>query len=1323
MINDNSLKDNRNSSKETKILKKGGQIMNKNLFKKVICFVIALMMVMPGLPGGLAMAEEGDEIIWDDPGAINLVKGAQKVEGFDSRWKVDLKVEGKNIEKTSDIVLVIDRSGSMKNDDRMLAAKTAAKLFINTLLSDSEDKSTRIALVSYSSDYKAKKQSSEAITVHSGFVDSSGKDALLNFLNGGNNDGTIVPFGGTFTQIALKRAKELFNGSTAESKNIVLLSDGEPTYGYAMTDYSKYTLRYPAGDGLVYNAYENPKNSSVNDFNYEKTDGNGNDLRIWKDYHDDKRMYYNSGNAAISEAGIAKGLGQTIYTVALSAGNTGNDVLEDIASPGKAHTAEVDSLKEVFKSVAGDIAYAARGAIVTDPMGEKFDLVMNNPNDYKWVVESEATPEELAAADIIISQGSITKVENVHPYTITWDVGNVVEDSPATMTYFVDIHSDAKGGVKHPTNGTTEINYTDVNNNPNVIKEFEVPEVSVGKNGSIKIVAYLVNEAGKPLAENGNEADRPDLAKELAQTYYYHSDSNILPYGDYGVETEPLSGLPGIEGYEYSEKSSLEGGNTNPTQVTINASKQNHTVYFGYVVGKYDVIYDGNGNTGGTAPTDSKKYKLNDEVIVKEQGDLVRTGYTFTGWNTSADGSGTSYASGATFNISASNVTLFAQWEKRTDLSYTVEYYKDSDTTPFHTNDAVTVTYLDEITVTDDIKNAQLGNAVLGGGYVFGSATPADKLVIGTEGNVIKVYYTTRTDIYYTVYYLDIDTEKNVANPKVVGDKVFGDTVTESAIEVSGYMKLEPTTQIIESLELEGNEIYFFYQVRDDVEYTVNYLDNDTGKAIDGYGPKVVPGKKFGEKVTEKAIDIPNYNKVGKTQETITLGVSGNIINFYYTAIKEIDTEYYIVNWVYEDPNTGEYETAPRYTEPVGNNKAISQEDYPFDEEDYKGKHNDVFGYNYVEFNYGTPFKQYVEVSVTTGSGITTTNAAITGTAIRIVTPVNLYYDIETTDITVTKIWSGGSGTRPAITINLFADGKKVDEITLNSGKTTYTFTVPKYDLKAEKQITYTVTENSVSNYSTSISGYTITNIYTGGGGGGGGKDPKPPVVIPDSEVPLAELEKFDHFAYVIGYPEGDVRPLNNITREEVAMIFYRLLTDDSRNQLLSDVNPFTDMDANHLWSNRAVSTLYNAGILSGYPDGTFRPSEPITRAEFATIAAKFDELELGSASSFTDIFGHWAEKYITSSEIKGWIKGYPDMTFKPEQDITRAEAMTLINNVLERGVPEENIHPDAIFWPDNPSTEWYYEAVMEATNSHNYVYEDEVDELWTEIKPNKVWP
>ncbi len=261
------------------------------------------------------------------------------------------------------------------------------------------------------------------------------------------------------------------------------------------------------------------------------------------------------------------------------------------------------------------------------------------------------------------------------------------------------------------------------------------------------------------------------------------------------------------------------------------------------------------------------------------------------------------------------------------------------------------------------------------------------------------------------------------------------------------------------------------------------------------------------------------------------------------------------------------------------------------------------------------------------------------------------------------------------------------------------------------------------SNYKITLVPGTLTITQpSGGGGGGGGGGGNPPTIIEEPEIPLAELEKSDHFAYVIGYPEGDVRPLNNITREEVAMIFYRLLTDESRNSLLSDTNPFTDMTMDR-WSNRAISTLYNAGILEGYLDGTFKPSDPISRAEFATIAAKFDKLELGSNSRFTDIAGHWAEKYIISSEVKGWIKGYEDNTFRPNQDITRAESMTLINNVLGRAVPEENIHPDAIFWPDNLPTAWYYEAVEEATNSHDYIYEEDGDELWTGMKANKIWP
>ncbi|MDF2949507.1 MAG: hypothetical protein K0R07_1542, partial [Sedimentibacter sp.] len=253
----------------------------------------------------------------------------------------------------------------------------------------------------------------------------------------------------------------------------------------------------------------------------------------------------------------------------------------------------------------------------------------------------------------------------------------------------------------------------------------------------------------------------------------------------------------------------------------------------------------------------------------------------------------------------------------------------------------------------------------------------------------------------------------------------------------------------------------------------------------------------------------------------------------------------------------------------------------------------------------------------------------------------------------------------------------------------------------------------------TAITGSAIKTTATlkydkNGSSSGGSSSSKKPIE--------PELEKFDHFAYVLGYPEGDIRPLNNITREEVAMIFYRLLTDECRNEYLSDVNSFIDLNGNG-WSTMAISTLYKANIITGYPDGTFRPTEPITRAEFATIAAKFDKLNLSNTTKFTDITGHWADKYITSAEIKGWINGYPDLTFKPEQDITRAEAMTLINNVLGRKVKKENIHEEAICWTDITNSEWYYEDVMEATNSHIYVKERNNDELWKGIKQNKVWP
>lgn len=213
------------------------------------------------------------------------------------------------------------------------------------------------------------------------------------------------------------------------------------------------------------------------------------------------------------------------------------------------------------------------------------------------------------------------------------------------------------------------------------------------------------------------------------------------------------------------------------------------------------------------------------------------------------------------------------------------------------------------------------------------------------------------------------------------------------------------------------------------------------------------------------------------------------------------------------------------------------------------------------------------------------------------------------------------------------------------------------------------------------------------------------------------KLETIDHFAYVTGYPDGTVRPEANVTREETAMIFYRLLKSDYRATVESKTNNFSDVAADR-WSNDAISTLVNAGIFSGYPDGTFKPSAAITRAEFATIVAKFAGVDATATQSFTDMKGHWADKYVATAVKLGWIAGYDDGTFRPDGKITRAEAMTLVNRILYRYVNAAGQHAETVNWPDNSSAKWYYYAVQEATNGHDYNrQEDGVNENWTGLK------
>ncbi len=217
------------------------------------------------------------------------------------------------------------------------------------------------------------------------------------------------------------------------------------------------------------------------------------------------------------------------------------------------------------------------------------------------------------------------------------------------------------------------------------------------------------------------------------------------------------------------------------------------------------------------------------------------------------------------------------------------------------------------------------------------------------------------------------------------------------------------------------------------------------------------------------------------------------------------------------------------------------------------------------------------------------------------------------------------------------------------------------------------------------------------------------------SSVIPSTLNGTDHFAYIIGYPDGTVRPTANITREEVATIFFRLLNAATKEKIASNSNNFSDVVAGR-WSNEAISTLANGNILNGYADGSFRPDAPITRAEFAAIASRLDAMIEGASHNFSDLSGHWAEAYIANALAKGWITGYEDGSFRPEQYITRAEAMTIANRMLKRFLEVDGYHSNAIIWPDNPKDAWFHLAVIEATNGHDYDRKDNsVYESWTD--------
>ncbi len=588
-------------------------------WKQALALVLALVMALSlvALPSFAADEDStgtgtaATQPVWPAEGSINLSKKAQPVEGQDGLYELTLTIQGKNYKTTSDVVLVIDNSNSMytkKQYDsypygyyyvedsscRMYATKLAAKAFAEKLL-DGESE-TRIALSVYGTDSRWTTE----------FYNKDSKASLISKIE------SIAPEtdsanGGTNQQAGIHVAQQLLASasSTGKQKNIVILSDGEPTYSHPFVGGSA-----TIGCGGLFSHYfsGDPQVTSwptVATPNYSVRVGTGVDFELdgniyWNCTckHGDTgnvlygSFYYadngnfvcsngskssNNGVATIWEANQAKAAGTTIFSVALQAGTEGENTLKSCATdPAKGYYAigQNDDVEEkltaAFETIAGSIAIAAKNGSVTDPMSQYVNLAFTgDPN-----VTNDLAAYNDGGYDVYLSQGTVTR----NGQTLNWTVGNINEGTPAVMKYRVRLNDDnVQSGKTYPTNDTTTFNYTDYQGQE-TSKDFEIPEVAP-KGGTILMHFYLVNAQGKPINENGVEVESPDKAKQLAaQEYYQESGSPALNYNTYNV---PMKEIPDAAYYGYT-LNGVDVIKDETAPVTVSATNANREVWFAY---------------------------------------------------------------------------------------------------------------------------------------------------------------------------------------------------------------------------------------------------------------------------------------------------------------------------------------------------------------------------------------------------------------------------------------------------------------------------------------------------------------------------------------------------------------------------------------------------------------------------------------------------------------------------------------------------------------------------------------------------------------------
>lgn len=552
--------------------------------KRISAFFMAMLMMLTVFSAFSAVSAEGEaaggtQPVWPAPGSIKLDKDAAAVESETNLWEVTLGIKGKNFETTSDVVLVIDCSGSMKGD-KLANTRIAAKAFGQKLLT--EGSSTRIAIVTFAD---------TAAAHNSGhFYDATELSAFEAAVEAATSAN-----GGTNQQAGLHVAQQLLNTSAAGLKNIVILSDGEATYSYRISGTVSCTEEVPVEErlfgGYLY-ATSNVDWATANiSCNYDLRDGDGIDgyfkkssgLTILNTTQYYANKYITHGVATIWEANQAKAAGTTIYSVALQAGTNGENTLKACATDATKDyyaIASTDDIEEklttAFTSIAGSIAIAARNGVVNDPMGEHVKLSFSGAAP---VITTDLAVYTAGNADVYISQGTATY--DAETRAISWTVGNVSAVDNPIMKYKVGILDDYNPSTNEVlnTNGETTFSYKNYLGEHTVGK-FPIPQVTVG-GGAILVHWYQVNANGEPINEFGQVVDGPAYAKQVQPAAYFEADGSTgLSYN-----TPYTVAKTDFAGYNYYGRYIINDGSLTPDEavtVTLDAANSNQHVWFAY---------------------------------------------------------------------------------------------------------------------------------------------------------------------------------------------------------------------------------------------------------------------------------------------------------------------------------------------------------------------------------------------------------------------------------------------------------------------------------------------------------------------------------------------------------------------------------------------------------------------------------------------------------------------------------------------------------------------------------------------------------------------